>query len=529
MPVGYGPPEHNGAEPRGEHMEQSAVWEEMKSYVGFCDQRDRMLLHAVREPVAAEADALTDHFYAAVLRFPGARAVLANDAQVERLKESMTRFIEEMLTGPWDEAYLQKRRRIGQVHVRVGLPDRYMFTAMNLLRREICDIVRRHYGPSADLAWDTCHAITRVTDLELAVINAAYMEAHEQAQLRSLQDLIVQNLPVTVLCLDETGLVTSATRPSSRLFGGMAEVGRHYESFLPSELIEAADMPTAVGRALATGREISIPRVSLGQGSTRRHFRVVLVPLEHELARLLIHIEELTDVVHAEARVQQAEALARIGSLAAHMAHEIRNPLAAISATLQVVVGSLPTDDRRKPILGKVQGQVHRLDRLVTDLLGYARPARPTLREADIATLAREGIAQSGVPARVEVTDAGVALVDPEHVCQIMINLLQNAHDAAGPEGVVVVRVGPGPQIDILDDGPGIPADVADKLFEPFVTTKTRGTGLGLAISRKLVQAMDGCLDLLPASEPWPDGRGPGAHFRLGLTEPRRAEASTAP
>lgn len=504
-------------------MDHASVWDEMKDYVGFCEQRDAALLRAVRAPVAAEMGALTDHFYATVLRFPGARAVLANDAQVQRLKTSMARFIEEMLAGPWDEAYHQRRRRIGQVHVRVGLPDRYVFTAMNLMRRDICDIVRRHHRADPDRAWDTCHAITRVTDLELAVINAAYLEAHEQAQLRSLQDLIVQNLPMTVLCLDATGLVTSATRPSSRLFGGLAEVGRHYETFLPADLIEAADLPSAVGRALATGREISIPRVSLGQGTTRRHFRVTLVPLEHELARLLIHIEELTDVVHAEARVQQAEALARIGSLAAHMAHEIRNPLAAISATLQVIVGTLPADDRRKPILGKVQEQVHRLDRLVTDLLGYARPARPTLREASVATLAREAVAQSGVPARVVLDDPGAALVDPEQVGQILMNLLQNARDAAGPGGTVVVRAGPGAQLDILDDGPGIPAEVADRLFEPFVTSKTRGTGLGLAISRKLAQAMDGCLDLLPASETWAEGRGPGAHFRLGLTPPRRA------
>lgn len=509
-------------------MDHASVWREMKAYVGFCDERDRDLLHAVRAPVAAEADALTDDFYAAVLRFPGARAVLTNDAQVKRLKLSLARFIEEMLSGPWDEAYHQKRRRIGEVHVKVGLPDRYVFTAMNLMRRDMCEIVRKHYADDPERAWQTVHAISRVTDLELAVINAAYMEAHEQAQLRSLQDLIVQNLPVTVLCLDETGLVTSATRPSSRLFGGLAEVGRHYETFLPSDLIEAADLPTAVGRALATGREISIPRVSLGKGSGRRHFRIALVPLEHELARLLIHIEELTDVVHAEARVQQAEALARIGSLAAHMAHEIRNPLAAISATLQVIVGSLPAEDRRKAILGKVQGQVHRLDRLVTDLLGYARPARPTLRESTLAQLAREGAAQSGVPARIDVVEDAAVLVDPEHVSQILVNLLQNSRDAAGPDGTVVLRAGPGPHLDILDDGPGIPDEVADRLFEPFVTSKTKGTGLGLAISRKLAQAMDGHLELLAPTEPWGEGRGPGAHFRLGLTMPRRAGAVAA-
>ncbi len=497
-------------------------WDEMKAYVGFTEHADGERLRGVRDLIAANTGPITDHFYETILRFPGAASVLANEAQVERLKVSLAAFVVEMLTGPWDEAYAERRRRIGAVHVRVGLPDRYVFTAMNLLRREMCEIVRREAGLAHDELWEVCHAISRITDLELAVINQAYMAAHERSQLRSLQDLIVQNLPVTVLCLDAGGLVTSATRPSSRLFGEMAEVGRHYETFLPDELIEAADLPTAVGRALANDREITIPRVSLGQGAAQRHFRVTLIPLEHELARILVHIEELTDVVSAEARVQQAESLARIGSLAAHMAHEIRNPLAAISATLQVIVGSLPADDRRKAILGKVQGQVHRLDRLVTDLLGYAKPARPTLREADLVRLAEEAISQAGVPVVLEAPEPEPVLVDPEHVCQIVVNILQNARDAMGEEGTVVVRVGPGPQLDILNDGPGIPDEVAGRLFEPFVTSKTRGTGLGLAISRKLIEAMDGSLELVDSTEPWPPGRGPGAHFRLRVGRPRR-------
>lgn len=503
-------------------METISHWAEMKSYVGFCDERDGARLHSVRDLVAANTSVITDHFYETILRFPGASSVLANEAQIERLKVSLGRFVVQMMEGPWDEAYAARRRRIGQVHVRVGLPDRYVFTAMNLLRRDVMDIVRRDAGLADEELWEVCHAVSRVTDLELAVINSAYMAAHERDQLRSLQDLIVQNLPVTVLCLDANGLVTSATRPSSRLFGEMAEVGRHYETFLPEDLIEASDMPSAVGRALATDREISIPRVSLGQGAAERHFRITLVPLEHELARILIHIEELTDVVNAEARVQQAESLARIGSLAAHMAHEIRNPLAAISATLQVIVGSLPADDRRKAILGKVQGQVHRLDRLVTDLLGYAKPARPTLREADLVRLAREAVAQSGVSVTLDTPDTEPVLVDPEHVCQILVNILQNARDALGGDGTVIVRVGPGPQVDVIDDGPGIPAEVAGRLFEPFVTSKTRGTGLGLAISRKLIEAMDGSLHLIESSEPWPGDRGPGAHFRLTLSRPRK-------
>ena len=499
------------------------VWQEMLAYVGF-DAADAARLKALRPHVEPRLGRVVDRFYDTVLRFPGARAVLANEQQVERLRMSLHQFIVELLEGPHDHAYWIKRRRIGAVHVRVGLPERYVFTAMNLMRQDLCAIAVDHL-PEAE-RMPACLSLHRITDLELAVMSGAYHEAHEERQLRSLQDLIVRNLPVTVLCLDAEGRVTSATRPSSRLLGATAEVGRHYESFLPESLIEAADLHTQVGRALATGREITVPRVILGQRESARHFRITLVPLEHELARLLIHIEELTDVVHAEQRVQQAESLARVGGLAAHMAHEIRNPLAAISATLQVITASMPEDDRRKLILGKVQEQVHRLDRLVSDLLGYARPVNLRLEPLCLPTLAREAISAAGVPAALHVEAEERAEADAQSLQQALVNLLQNARDAlvgAGleVEGRLRLRVCEGARLQVEDDGPGVPEVVMSKLFEPFVTTKTRGTGLGLAISHKLLTGMGGELRL--------EGPGPGAVFSLQLRRAQPKAAQTSP
>lgn len=494
------------------------VWQEMLAYVGFGPD-DAARLRSLHPHVQPELGRVVDHFYEAVLRFPGARAVLANDQQIERLRLSLRGFIEELLLGPHDNEYWVRRRRIGAVHVRVGLPERYVFTAMNLMRQDLCEIAASALPEPERLP--ACTSLHRITDLELAVMSGAYHEAHEERQLRSMQDLIVRNLPVTVLCLDTEGRVSSATRPSSRLLGATAEVGRHYQSFLPESLIEAADLHTQVGRALATGHEITIPRVVLGQRDAARIFRITLVPLEHELARLLIHIEELTDVVRAEQRVHQAEALARVGGLAAHMAHEIRNPLAAISATLQVITASMAEDDRRKGILGKVQDQVHRLDRLVSDLLGYARPVSIRLESVLLPALAREAISASGVPAALIVEAEERAQADAQQLQQVLVNLLQNARDALqgaqlGVEGRLRLRVAPGALLRVEDDGPGVAAEVLDRLFEPFVTTKTRGTGLGLAISKKIVAGMGGALSL--------EGCGPGAVFSVQL-EPAAATA----
>lgn len=498
-------------------------WEEMMAYVGF-DAADAARLADLRPAVEPRLIWIVDRFYATIERFSEARQILKDDEQVERLKVTLRRWVMDMLSGPYDAAYWERRQRIGEVHVRVGLPERYVFTAMNLIRTDLCMVARGLPGVEDD-HWLICQAIHRITDLELAAMSAAFHEAHEQRRLRSLQDLIVQNLPITVLLLDSRGHVTSATRPSARLFGDMAELGRHFEDFLPVDLVEAADLHASVARALSTGREINIPRVSLGQGSETRTFRVTLVPLDHETARMLIHVEELTDVVQNEARLQQAEALARIGSLAANVAHEIRNPLAAISATLQVIVGS-EANDRRKVILGKVQEQVHRLDRLVSDLLGYSRPAEPRLESISLAELAHDAVAAAAVPAELEIVEDIPALGDGGYVQQILINLLQNARDAVGQDARIIVRVGPGPQVEVDDEGPGVSDEVARKLFEPFVTTKTRGTGLGLAISRKLAESMSGRLELMERPTTPVERPAPGACFRLSLNRARQPKGA---
>lgn len=481
-------------------------WDEMKAYVGF-GEADAHRLRALLPYVKPELPGITERFYDTIMRFSRARSVFENPAQIERAKCALREWMIELLQGPHDQVYWERRQKIGRTHFRVGLPQRYMFTAMNRLRGELTEIAFRCL--CEDARYPTVRAIERVTDLDLAIMVSTFWEVHEAGQLRSLQDLIVRNLPVTVLCLDKDGRVTAATRPSARLFGEKAELGRSYDEFMPPDLIEASDLPTHVGRALATGENVSIPRVAVGTGGDLRYFRVDVVPLNHELAQALVHIEDLTEAVQAEARAQQAEALARIGSLAAAVAHEIRNPLAAISATLQVIGGSLDPGDRRREVLGKVQHQVLRLDRLVSDLLGYARPARPKLQRLDLYSVVRESVAQSGVAANLQEEGRVEVMGDPQFIQQIVVNLLQNARDAAGDDGAVTVRVGPGPVVTVQDDGPGIALEVAETLFEPFVTTKAKGTGLGLAICRKLARSMEGDVILTHLR--------PGATFRLSL------------
>ncbi len=486
-------------------------FEELKRYVGF-DRRDAELLANLHAAAGRRLDEVPQVFYDRLLQSDGARAVLQDRAQVERLKKTLRRWTDELLTGPHDEDYHARRCRIGEVHVRIGVPHRYINAAMSVVRTELCRIAREVVPPE-DL-WDTCIAVQKATDLDLAIMTASFMDIREEQELRNLRNLIVQHIPGSVIVLNAQREIAAAS-------GSPCPEATGLQAHLPPGLAEICQIEALIDRRWNRPGTDELPHVRVPGPDGDRVFRVTLMTLEHPLARMLIHVEELTATARAEARARQAEALARIGTLAANVAHEIRNPLAAIASTLQVLAATLDLDPRRRAIMEKVHGQVLRLDRLVSDLLGFARTAEPRLGRTDLAVAAREALQQSAVPTELEVLRPAPAMADGQMVVQILVNLLQNAADAAGPEGTIRLRVGPGSTLEVEDDGPGIPPDQRERVFEPFVTTKAAGTGLGLAICRRLASAMDGNLTV-------EEGSAGGALFRLVLNPWRSARISPA-
>jgi signal transduction histidine kinase len=484
------------------------TFDEMKSWVGF-GPADEERLHAMLPLARPRLAALADRFYERILAHPGAAAVIRDDAQVERLKGTLRRWAEEVLAGPWDEDYLVRRQRIGRVHVQVGLPSRYMFTAMNVFRTGLCDIAREL---GSTLAETTCASIGKVCDMDLAIMTGTYLESREAQQIQTLQELIVSHMPVTVLLLDANGNVTAATRPGTRLFGDAAVTGRPYAEALPPALVAAANLKAHMDRAITSRREVALTRVDVSLDGEERNFRLSIVPLDHPNARVLLHVEELTEAIRTEGRLHRSESLAQLGALSAAVAHELRNPLAGISGAIQVIARSLADDDRRRPIMEKVEQQVRRLDTLVTELLDFARPTEARLAAVRLEETARvvvDLVARSHPDVRLQASGAATVRADPNLVQQVLLNLVLNAVQATDGHGEVRIVVDTG-RVTVSDDGPGVPEENQEKIFQPFFTTRTRGTGLGLAICRKAAAAMGGSLSL---------GRGPlpGAAFVLEL------------
>lgn len=208
-----------------------------------------------------------------------------------------------------------------------------------------------------------------------------------------------------------------------------------------------------------------------------------------------------------EERLTQSEHLAEIGKLAASLAHEIKNPLAGISGAIQVIRDAMHPDDPKRAIIGEIISQIHRLDAAVRDLLLYARPTLPrkaTMCLADavrrvLMILAREPAFEHVAVHFHDAEENSHVSADRSQIEQLLLNLLINAAHASEGSGQVRVAIESLEdkiRLSVIDSGVGMTADIRQRAFEPFYTTKARGTGLGLSICKRIVETHGGTIGL---------------------------------
>ncbi len=361
-----------------EQIMPETTFEELKRYVRFT-AADEAALRAFAGTAEARFTRVVDSFYARLEEHEQAQAVLKNPEQIARLKGTMRSWLDLFFHGPWDEAYFQLRSRIGRVHVKIALPQRYMFGAMNVIRLELVQIASENVADP--IARDVLiGALHKLLDIELAIMLETYREA-------------------------------------------------------------------------------------------------------------------LVDV-----RTQRAERLAALGTMAAGLAHELRNPLNAAHLQLNVARRRLtraPSSEAEAAgsAIELAQSEIKRLAGLVDDFLRFAKPQPLRLALVDLRSTA-EVIVELMVP---EARAAGVALVlepgvpimlemDDEKIKQVLFNLVRNAIEASPLGATVHVRIearSGSAHLRVEDKGPGVDKDAP--VFEPFFTSKEHGTGLGLAIVHRIV------------------------------------------
>lgn len=376
---------------------KETLLEELKRYLDW-SSADEVALRQFLPHARGEFQNIVDAFYDRILAHEAARRVLdAGGHEVHRLQKTLAVWLERMLLGPWDENYFQLRCNIGRAHVRISLPQHYMFVSMNVVRSRLLDIADR----SAETATtQTRAAINKALDLELAIMLHAYRE-----------DLLAQQA--------------------------------------------------------------------------------------------------------------RSERLATFGQMAGSIGHELRNPLGVMETSLYLLNSRLPDDERVHKHVGRIGEQLRLANGIITNMLDIIRDRPMTRERVVLKDVVSSVLASSRVGGGTPVELVGLAdqFVEGDALAlrQILINLVQNAQQAAGQQGSVTVtftneeRAGrPFVVVAVEDDGPGLDPSMRRRLFEPLMTTKRTGIGLGLALVKRLVERHSGVIEYEPRE-------GGGARFVVKL------------
>jgi PAS domain S-box-containing protein len=327
-----------------------------------------------------------------------------------------------------------------------------------------------------------------------------------EARWRSIVDSAVDGIVV----IDAHGCIESFNSAAERLFGYEERelLGHNVNVLMPSPYHEEHD--TYIARYLATG----VPKIiGTGREVTARRKDGSTFPLHLSVGKMTVDgatkftgiLHDLSARVRIEAQLREQASLARIGEMAAVIAHEVKNPLAGIRGAIQVIGARLPKDSKDVVMVKEIVSRIDALNDLMKDLLLFARPPQPKPSPVDVATLvAATADLLGGDPALkdVRVSVAGAAptiMADPELLKIVFVNLLVNSAHAMQGKGTIRVSleaVADMSQITVADHGPGMPADVLDKIFVPFFTTKARGTGLGLPTAKRLIEAHQGQISI---------------------------------
>jgi len=290
-------------------------------------------------------------------------------------------------------------------------------------------------------------------------------------------------------------------------------------------------------RVLAPLAVVTARAKAVAEGDLTPH---TVTPSNDEIGELALTFEGMVQAIQrARSELVQAERLATIGKMAAHITHEIRNPLSSIGLNVELLEEEVAASGSAEagPLVAAVKAEVERLSRISEQYLSVARRPKPSLVPERLEDVARELLAfvlpeleRANVRCTVEVDDElPEVLLDEAQLRQALLNLIRNAREAMPKGGLLRVEVrhavGGGVDLVVTDSGTGIPEDVRAAIFDPFFTTKARGTGLGLAVTREIVQRHGGEIVCeAPA--------GGGTRFRVHLPErsaPPVAEIVTLP
>lgn len=315
-------------------------------------------------------------------------------------------------------------------------------------------------------------------------------------ELESLNRVILENIGSGLMIINPLGRIRSFNRAAEQITGYTLEAVYNRDV---RQLFPEFDVYSDAGMQ-ARQRAEAVVRTSQGEDRILGFAATPIRDPQGRDAGLLVSFQDLTRIKQMEEDLRRADRLAAVGRLASAMAHEIRNPLASISGSVQLLMEGAHVTDEDRRLMGIVVREADRLSALLTDFLAYARPRKPQVEACDMAKLVAEVVQACGSDARFRDIKIDIScpvgtrmLIDHDQVRQSLWDLLINAAEALEGKGRIRVSLAPeSGDILVEDSGPGVPEDQHERIFEPFFTTKAGGTGLGLATVHSIVEGHGG-------------------------------------
>lgn len=372
-------------------------------------------------------------------------------------------------------------------------------------------------------------AVAHLSSALAAKLRQAGMELQDKSgellSLQALHENVIHSIRSGLITTDIEGRITLVNSPGQKLLERTtsAMYGR-YVSELFLDRLPNLEGPSVQGEVRG-----------LTPAGMEKTFGVTVTELVVPGPGTIGYVytfEDRTELRRLEREIRMRDRLAAVGRLAAGIAHEIRNPLASIAGSIKVLAQISPFNDEQRTLVDIITRESTRLNSIISDFLAYSREKSYKLSRVDLLPLLEDTLvllsnrsqsAELKIERRYAVEHAFAAL-DPDRMKQVFWNLLENAVRAMAQKGTITVAVEPAGdywRIAIQDSGPGIPAAMMEKIFEPFQTGFEGGTGLGLAIVYQIVQAHGANIHVQSAP-------GSGAEFVIEILNARAAEPPVA-
>ncbi len=338
----------------------------------------------------------------------------------------------------------------------------------------------------------------------MVVVQNFYLVQRTLNQMRSYIYYVVESMASGLISLDSKGVITTVNQTAQELIGISEAEAKSLEI---NDLL--SDHADEIRGVLERNHTI------LNRETVCQHSDGSVIPVNLSATQIkdeggvklgaVVLLNDMREMIELQDRAKRAEHLASIGQMAATVAHEIRNPLSSIRGFAQFFANLFKEKTEERTYALAMVEESNRLNRVVSELLDYARPLELTTRQTSIEKLFLDTVRRlqlGSVTSHIEVVEdiqpeVPEVQLDHDRTLQVLLNLTQNSIDAMPNGGKLILAAvwfgeQKSVQIRVQDTGKGIPQANLPRLFEPFFTTKTRGAGLGLAVVRKIVDAHDG-------------------------------------